>query len=456
MALQYGTNLTANAARSMIEQNDRQRSGVKSWKQLFGGAALGANQQQSQLVSSYSDAAAQAYEANLRQQHGLQGAGLSKGALDTELGISRQDLQNTYRQYMQNYGSDLSTAQQNYAGEVGQIQGALGDRAANTAAVYNAGIDYLYKELAEAYKMEHSGESELSEIVRKAYLEQQKDFEWMLEDKENADGTISRGLISREQLMQLLDPSNPNNKAGSATSRQAQLFNMIFDNQVGDYQVDREDESDPRARGFDQYLSDTNPELREWFASPDGFNYTAGGTNRATLKQQVGLDTRNDTDHMAELMTDDQKASYQKKIDETIAGMKMPELKDQTFKHDAFDLGQLLGNKESVNGEQTVAELELQGNAYKDEVLGKADELLKQASSLSGVDLRDDPQIAAAYKALQDIDMHIGWYDGFEERENMKPPAQVYKQKKERFKQNWNAFVNAVKNYSGNRTKYGY
>ena len=35
MALQYGMNITASDMRSLLEKNDKQQSGVRTWRQLF-------------------------------------------------------------------------------------------------------------------------------------------------------------------------------------------------------------------------------------------------------------------------------------------------------------------------------------------------------------------------------------------------------------------------------------
>ena len=36
--MQFGLNLPASNIKKILEQNDKQQSGVRSWRQLFGGA----------------------------------------------------------------------------------------------------------------------------------------------------------------------------------------------------------------------------------------------------------------------------------------------------------------------------------------------------------------------------------------------------------------------------------
>ena len=41
MRLQYGMNITASNMRNILEKNDKQQNGVRTWRQLFGNASLG-------------------------------------------------------------------------------------------------------------------------------------------------------------------------------------------------------------------------------------------------------------------------------------------------------------------------------------------------------------------------------------------------------------------------------
>ena len=45
------------------------------------------------------------------------------------------------------------------------------------------------------------------------------------------------------------------------------------------------------ARSFDKWLSDTNPELRDWWAGTDEFNYNKAGTNKGTANRMLGRDS---------------------------------------------------------------------------------------------------------------------------------------------------------------------
>jgi hypothetical protein len=44
-------------------------------------------------------------------------------------------------------------------------------------------------------------------------------------------------------------------------------------------------------RGFDQWLSDTDAELRDWAVTGDAYNYTKAGTNFGTAKSLLGLES---------------------------------------------------------------------------------------------------------------------------------------------------------------------
>ena len=147
MALQYGMNITESDMRRLLEQNDRQQSGVRTWRQLFGNAALGYEAQTAGITSDYSDAIAQAYKSNLAQNSAILNSGISAGATKELLMQNRDALHSAYQTYVQNYGKDMTTATNAYRNEQAAIDTALNERSAKFANLYNSAYKYLIDEV---------------------------------------------------------------------------------------------------------------------------------------------------------------------------------------------------------------------------------------------------------------------------------------------------------------------
>ena len=73
MALIRGLNLPSSQVKQMLEQNEKQQSGVRTWRQLFGGASLGFNAKSDAITTDYSGSMAEAYKSNFEQNASMNG-----------------------------------------------------------------------------------------------------------------------------------------------------------------------------------------------------------------------------------------------------------------------------------------------------------------------------------------------------------------------------------------------
>lgn len=274
MALQSGFNLPASDMAQILEKNDKTAQGIRTWRSLFGNASLANASAMDKLTTSYSDAIAQAYRANLEQENQIMGAGLSSGATKSLLALSRDELQQTYDNYLANYSSALNDAASAYNEEVATIAGALGDRAQNLSDLYNSAYDYLVNELYPSTYTDKKGNVS-------NYLDDYG-LNWLY----NTDDTDVMTLKNwNEVARQIFDEEDNINVYGQ------NLFNALFNSRPEGYQLTDDKGNTYSTRTFDQWLSDTNPELREWFASSDPFNYTFAGTNKGTAQTLLGMDS---------------------------------------------------------------------------------------------------------------------------------------------------------------------
>lgn len=293
MALQYGMNITASDMRSLLEKNDKQQSGIRTWRQLFGNASLGFNAQKDALTTDYTDAIAKAYESNFKQNDAIMGAGLASGVTKEMLSASRNDLHTAYETYVRNYGSDMATVAETYGKEVGTIDAALTERAANFSNLYNSAYKYLSEELFGATQTLPGTAENGAEAI---YEGEGKDSEFKGYKDINLDYMSEHGLgwltDGEGNLLpwdavsqQIFNDDGTLNKKGIAFFDQ--MFNTPYENYM---HVDGE----RNVRSFDEWLSDTDAELRDWWVSPDTFNYNFAGTNKGTSQIMTGRESTDD------------------------------------------------------------------------------------------------------------------------------------------------------------------
>ena len=268
MAIQYGINILSSDIRNILEKNNKQQSGVRTWRQLFGNASLGYENQADSLKSYYSDVMAQAYKSNLAQQNNIMGAGLNVGATNELISLTRQNLQDAYNNYIKNYAANLNTAATAYSKEIDAISQALTERADNFAKLYNYAYNYLSEELSSSV-----------DSTGKTYLDA-NDMSWMYEGE-----GIDRKLASWNNIASKLK-----NDDGSLNEQGKAFFDQIFNARPEGFKNDTGDNT----KTFGEWLSEKDNDLYNWLVSQDLFNYTFAGTNLGTAKVIIGRDSTND------------------------------------------------------------------------------------------------------------------------------------------------------------------
>ena len=267
MAIQYGINILSSDMRNILEKNNKLQSGVRTWRQLFGNASLGYENQADSLKSYYSDVMAQAYKSNLAQQNNIMGAGLNVGATNELISLTRQNLQDAYNNYIKNYAANLNTAATAYSKEIDAISQALTERADNFAKLYNYAYNYLSEELSSSV-----------DSTGKTYLDA-NDMSWMYEGE-----GIDRKLASWNNIASKLK-----NDDGSLNEQGKAFFDQIFNARPEGFKNDTGDNT----KTFGEWLSEKDNDLYNWLVSQDLFNYTFAGTNLGTAKVIIGRDSTN-------------------------------------------------------------------------------------------------------------------------------------------------------------------
>lgn len=306
MGLQYGINFTESEAANYLEQNSRDQSGVRSWRKLFGNASLSHKAQSETLGTQFSNAAYEAYENNLARENLILKSGLSGNATKKLLSDNRQDLVTAYDTYVSNYINTQNTLNENYKDQIGVYNDALNESASNTVSILNSAYDYLSKELFGANKtlegtptngatakIEGKGnDTKISydNVTVDALAE--RGLAWVL----NTDGS----LMSWDKLKDEMIDDN-----GQLTREGEQFFDAIYNgNTIGYKTTDGND-----LRSFENWLSDTNSDLYNWYAGQDAFNYSRAGTNRGNINILTGRESDDYQYHNLNYLAEDDKVT---------------------------------------------------------------------------------------------------------------------------------------------------
>lgn len=272
MGLPYGLNITSSSMKKVLEENEKQQSGIRTWRQLFGNASLGYEAQSDALRSDYVSAMTEAYKANLARQDAIMGAGYNVGATKEMIGTNRNDLLAAYNTYVRNYNTAQNTVNTNYANEWSGIEKDLVTRAENFAKLYNSAYEYLSKELYGSSYTNVDGE------IVDVLTDQGLDWLYMTDET----GKPTQELRSWEQLSHMLFEST-----GSMTDKGREFYDAMFNIPVQNWET----KDGISVRSFDKWLSDTNSDLREWWVGTDEYNYTRAGTNKGTAQSIIGLES---------------------------------------------------------------------------------------------------------------------------------------------------------------------
>ena len=293
--IQHGVNITANDMKDIIESNSYY-NGENPWQKLYGSSALSYQNQIDQLLKTYGDTIASAYKASLEQQNALYDLGLIQSDTEYLQKISRQELMNTYQNYLSNYRSAQNELANSYLEEKSLYDEALMTEADNYAKLYNSAMDYYENILKGATyttddlsKPIYSGEGKEAQATgeyeqKTTSLVDEYGLDWLM--KQDADGNMI--ALDRNELMNKMF-----DQEGGITEYGRNFYDMVF-NHAATAKGYTDIEGNPIV-SFDKWLSDNDDDLYNWLHSTDTFNYTHQGTKLGSAKEMLGLDSTDDT-----------------------------------------------------------------------------------------------------------------------------------------------------------------
>ena len=274
--IKYGLNFTATDAKNYITQNTRDNNGVKVWENLFGNATMSAMRQSDILKSDYTNTIAEAYKANIANKDAIAKAGLTNSATQRMLQENNIDLNDVYQQYLQNYQTGMNTIAENYQKTVTAYDEALNTEAQNYVNTYNSAYDYIKDELQYS-----------------DYRGINHELDWLFVNDNDLNSENSKYTEEQKGQLktwdQIVREGELFDDEGRLTIKGTEFFDYIFNAQPQMSQFNSDKES-RLTRGYDEWLSNKNPELRDWL--------NAGGFSE--VKKSIGLKGDDDSYHRKE------------------------------------------------------------------------------------------------------------------------------------------------------------
>ena len=273
----YGLTMTASNAADIVKANYKDLSGENPWTKMLGSAGRSYQQNVGDFTRDYSDVIASAYQANLANRDVTARSPLSVASADIMSRLSQQDLMNTYNTYKQNYQKNLATATENYAEDMNTINTAYQTETENLSKLYSSWYDYAKIDLVSAtgaLLSDNPSTDSAGNVIQPEATPWFKNqgLEWALDEEGN--------LLAQDALANILYDENH-----ALTNRGDQFFNALLNARTEGY-TSIGDKGEYATRGFDKWLSETNPELRQWYASYNP--YYTGKIGGDILREAVG------------------------------------------------------------------------------------------------------------------------------------------------------------------------
>ena len=267
----YGVNLPASQLKTVLADMQRNQQGVSTWNQILGATSLGYQKQQSALTQQYGDAITEAYKAHLGANREIANLGLNEAQRAEQLGLSALDLENTYNKYLSSFAKDAQTLADQYSKNISAIDETLTQEAENYSKLLNSAYNYLSEELVPATLSDDKGNIISNYLDKSVFNKYIKDGELMSQQEIYGD--------------YLFTPE------GQLTNEGREFFDAIYNIQdLAGYQTTTDKETFD-TRSFDKWLSDTDIELRNFFANVDPYNFNFAGTRKGTLQQMLGMES---------------------------------------------------------------------------------------------------------------------------------------------------------------------
>lgn len=310
---------TASQAKTNLYNENRDYYNRKTWENLLSQNRQSAVAAENQLVKDYTQASTAAYTSYLQNRANIENSTLFGDSKQNMLLENRINLEEAYNTYRSNLAKGEQDVSKQYQENVSAIDQALETEAQNYLDYENLHYDYL-KELFDKSPQLYDDPRFAQYITRDKVLNEET-REWEIDPETGEYVLQDPRLKTIDELYK--EMYTLNNETGVYEMNQAAVDYYDMVENLAAY------ESIEGARSWQSFLEETNPELAEWAASTDQYNYTTAGTKAGSFKTITGRESTDFAWSYAERMTGvkveqltEQFDSFKTKFEDTVKELK--------------------------------------------------------------------------------------------------------------------------------------
>lgn len=307
----------AQAKQNLVAQN-RDYYNRKTWDTLLSQSTRAAETAEKQLVDQYTEASTEAYTSYLKNRSAIEGSNLYGDSKQNMLLENRINLEEAYNAYRQNLAKGQEEISEQYQSNISAIDTELTKEAQNYLDYENLHYDYL-KELFENSPQLYN-DPRFAHYITRDYEIDPETNEYVVDPETGEYVQKDPRVKTVDELYNDMYTYNAETDEYEMNQAAVDYYDMIENLALEDIQG---------ARSWQSFLEETNPELAEWAASTDQYNYTTAGTKAGSFKTITGRESTDFAWSYAERMTGvkvqqltEQFDSFKKKYEDTVKELK--------------------------------------------------------------------------------------------------------------------------------------
>lgn len=273
----YGIKLTASDFAPVIQNEYRQKSGLKTWEQIFGNASLSYQSQISAINEGYRNQSSSAYAQIAQSNNDINKTNLGQGFKQAAIDYNQNALKDAYESMLASKQSDLIDAASNYSTNMNTITDRLTYEGEMLTMTNDSIFDYLEN---------ISGNLMTSNIPNEIFARLYNKIA-EVNNKGNPTGKYSYELKSREELEHLMYDTDKDTGERVLNKFGTEFYDMVMN---GASQLSQ----GLGGQSYGSWLSEQKDykDLLDWQRSASDLNYNWAGNNMGNFKTMMGVDSK--------------------------------------------------------------------------------------------------------------------------------------------------------------------
>lgn len=371
----------AQAKQNLVAQN-RDYYNRKTWDTLLSQSTRAAETAEKQLVDQYTEASTEAYTSYLKNRSAIEGSNLYGDSKQNMLLENRINLEEAYNTYRQNLAKGQEEISEQYQSNISAIDTELTKEAQNYLDYENLHYDYL-KELFENSPQLYN-DPRFAHYITRDYEVDPETNEYVVDSETGEYVQKDPRVKTVDELYNDMYTYNKETDEYEMNQAAVDYYDMIENLALEDIQG---------ARSWQSFLEETNPELAEWAASTDQYNYTTIGKKASSFKTMTGRESTDFAWSYAERMTgvkvqqlNEQFDSFKTKFEDTVKELKGDEGDLTKTKDNVTSISNMVKEVGGLLDDYGIKKsIEQQINMSFDEFADKLASAANSTSSTSGV-----------------------------------------------------------------------